>query len=63
MFANFMLDRIVPTSRDLLNTSYKASAKISKFAFITFVGISDSWHNLELSTFKISFLIYGFENI
>lgn len=45
----------------LLNTSYKTSAKISEFAFITFVFLSYSWYALELLRFKISFLISGFE--
>ena len=45
----------------LLNTSYKTSAKISEFAFITFVFISYSWYALEFLRFKISFLISGFE--
>ena len=56
-----MLDGNVTTSRDLINTSYKISAKISEFAFITSVGISDSWHALELPRFKIYFLISDFE--
>ena len=56
-----MLDGNVSASRDLLNTSYKISGNISEFALIIFVGTSDSWHALELSRFKISFLITNFE--
>ena len=37
----------VPTSRNLLNITHKKSAMISEFAFMTFVGMSDSWHALE----------------
>ena len=62
-FVDFMLDGNVPTSRDLLNTSYKISAKLSEFSFITFVSTSDSGHALELSRFKLSFLVSDFEKI
>lgn len=37
----------VPTLRDQLNISHKKSAMIPEFAFMTFVGMSDSWHALE----------------
>ena len=47
-------------SKDLL-ISDKASAKMSEFDLITFVGISESWHAFDESRFNISFSISAFE--
>ena len=42
-------------SKDLLNSEYKASVKMSEFDLITFVGISESWHAFDESRFNISY--------
>ena len=41
-FANFIDGGKTLVSKDLLNSEYKASVKMSEFDLITFVGISES---------------------
>ena len=60
-FANFIDGGKTLVSKDLLNSEYKASVKMSELDLITFVGISKSWHAFDESRFNISFSIFAFE--
>ena len=44
-----------------MNLEHKASVKRSELDLITFVGISESWHDFDVSRFKIFFSISAFE--
>ena len=46
-FANFIHGGKRLASKDLLNSEYKASVKMSEVGLIIFVGISESWHAFE----------------
>ena len=52
---------MVESTKDLLNSEYKVSVKMSEFDLITFVRISESWHAFDESRFNISFSISAFE--
>ena len=60
-FANFIDGGKTLVYKDLLNSEYKASVKMSGWDLITFVGISESWHAFDESRFNISFSISAFE--
>ena len=45
------------SSTELLKLARRMPVNISAFSFIIFVGISVSWHALEVSSFKISLRI------
>ena len=60
-FANFIDDGKTPASKNLLNSEYKASVKISELGLIAFVGMSEFWHAFDESRFNISLSISAFE--
>ena len=60
-FANFIDDGKTLASKDLLNSEYKASVKMSELDLISFVSTLESWHAFDESRFNISFSISAFE--
>ena len=54
LFAFFREDGKLDFSAESLNLPRGMSADISAFSLMIFVGISVSWHALEVSNFKIS---------
>ena len=58
-FANFIDGGKTLIHKDLLNSEYKASVKMSESDLINFVGISESWHAFHESS-KFQYFLLNF---